>query len=250
MSENENQTNLEPNEDVNIKTAENSNAGEAQNAINVDELKKETTETVKQFKDTIKSVNLKEDTEATKGFVKEFIKDPLATIKSIASNPTPFIKTAILLIIVWAAASALNNLTIWSLGFKYLFRNMLDSMLSFIKGGVAPLLAMLILSGIVFVKDKKKTNSLIGVMTTLIVAQIPRIFAEVVSILTILGRNVNMITSPITKFCSVLSIILTYFAVKYLLDKEEDNSFIKEYVIIYVIYCIASIFTRFFGIFI
>lgn len=219
--------------------------------INVDEIKKETSETVQQVKDTIKTVNLKEDAEQAKGFLKEMWKNPIKAISNVAKNPAPYFKMAILLMTVWMLAAAITTLNISSLlSFRYLFENLVREFISAVKSGISPLLGIVILSTIVFVKDKSKKHSLTGIMSVLVIAKIPSVLAQVISVLRIFGSSVVRLTSPIGSACHVLSVVLTYFALKTLFANDDDDNFIRQFVVIYAIYCIAAVVTGLFGLYI
>lgn len=70
--------------------------------IDTENLKSETSSTINQVRETIKKVNLKDDTEKTKGVLLEFIKNPVNKMKDIANADGTYFRTAIVLLIVWA----------------------------------------------------------------------------------------------------------------------------------------------------
>ena len=57
-----------------------------ENKVNTEEIKKETVETAKQVKDSIKNVDIKNDAKEATGFVSAMFKDPFAKIKEIFSQ--------------------------------------------------------------------------------------------------------------------------------------------------------------------
>ena len=63
---------------------------EENNKINTEDLKKETKETVNKVKETIKNVDFKEDTKATKGFLKEMFSNPFEEIKKLQMEKKMF----------------------------------------------------------------------------------------------------------------------------------------------------------------
>lgn len=221
-------------------------------SINVDGIKKETSQTVQHVKETLKTVNLKEDTEQTKGFLKEMLKNPIGKLKSIIENPAPYMKTAMLLMIVFMLARAVHSISYRIAGFRLnrFFDDFIGELFSALKSGVAPLLGVIVLSAIVLIRNKNKSNSLVNIMTVLIIAKIPSIIGAVISILDIFGSNVGRLTSPINSVCYILSIVLTYFALKFMFDEKDEESFIKQFAVIYGIYCIADIVVGLFGIYI
>ena len=52
--------------------------------VDTEDLKKETVDTVKQVKETIKKVDIKSDAKEATGFVSAMLKDPFAKIQEIA----------------------------------------------------------------------------------------------------------------------------------------------------------------------
>mgnify|MGYP003499965393 CR=1 FL=1 len=68
------------------------------NTVDTEDLKKETKETVNQVKETIKNVDLKNDAEATKGFIKEMFSNPVEAVKRAANGEEGIFKKAIIII--------------------------------------------------------------------------------------------------------------------------------------------------------
>ena len=88
-------------------------------SVNTEGLKNETVDTVKQVKESMKNVNVKEEAKVTKGFIGEMFKNPLGKIKEIASDASnKYFKTSIVLVIIWMVAVLLGKIS-----FKYFTRN-------------------------------------------------------------------------------------------------------------------------------
>ena len=184
--------------------------------VDTEELKNETVETAKKVKESIKGANIKEETKATKGFVVEMFKNPLEKIKEVAlDNSGKFFKTALFLLIIWTVVVFIEATysTIHYWGIARVFKNIL----SVLKEILAPAIGILVSALIVLVLNKNNKKSLI--------------------------------TTPFAKICSAISIVLGYFGFKYLFE-EDDNTFIKKYVLIQTVYYVAYIVIRLLGIYI
>lgn len=218
-------------------------------SIDTENLKNETVETAKKVKESIKGTNIKEETKQTKGFVMEMFKDPLGKLKEVANdNSGKYLKTAIILIIIWTIIVFINSTyaTIHYWGFSRVFSNILNVL----KRILAPALGIVIYSLIVLVLNKKNKKSLTTTISTITITQIPLMIASLVSLLTIFSSKVSLITTPFSKLCSVIAIVLGYFGFKMLFEEEKSNNFIKKYTIIQGIYFIAYIVVGLFGIYI
>lgn len=218
-------------------------------SIDTENLKNETVETAKKFKETVKGTNIKEETKATKGFIVEMFKNPLEKIKEVANdNSGKYLRTALFLIIIWTVvvfiASTYSTIRLW--GFSRVFSNIL----SVLKRILAPALGILVYSLIVLVLNKKNKKSLTDIISTVTITQLPLIVASVVSLLTMISTKISMITSPFSSLCSIVSIVLGYFGFKELFGEEDNSMFIKKYVLIQLVYHIAYIVIGLLGIYI
>ena len=215
--------------------------------VDTEDLKKETVNTVNQVKETIKKVDIKNDAKEATGFVTAMFKDPFAKIQEIAKDDNnKNFKTAIVLIVVWMLAILIKRLAIQNWAFARVFK----ISLSLIKGTIAPLLGILVLSLIIYCMNKKSKKSLITTLTAVTVAKIPTIAASVISLLTIFSSSISKITSPIASLCGVITTILTYFSAKALFEEKENSKFLKTFVIIEAIYYVAYLVISFFEIYI
>lgn len=204
--------------------------------LNADELKKETVETVNQVKDTIKNVNIKNDTKVATSFASSMFKNPIGTLESIVNdNENKHFKTAIIFVIIWTVAVLIKSLSHRYLSFNYLF----DHLLSIIKLMIAPTLGILTMSGIVYVFNKNNKKSMVSIITSIVTANIPIILASIISLLTLFSSRISVITTPINSIASCISIVLTYFVAKMIFQEESDTEFIKKFVMIEVIYYIC-----------
>ena len=215
--------------------------------INTEELKKETVEAVKEVKETIKNVDIKNDAKAATGFVASMFKDPFGAIKEIANDSNnKHLKTAIIFIAVWTIVVFIKALSIKHWSFDALFKNIL----SLIKTIIAPALGIIVYSVIVYAMNKENKKSIVTAITAITTAKIPVIVAAVVSLLTIFSASAYKLTNPFASLCSVISIVLTYFSAKIICGEEQNSKFFKKFVIIEAIYYVAYILISFLEIYI
>ena len=125
-------------------------------ANQAEEVKKETVETAKKVKETVKNVNIKDETIKTKGFIGEMFKNPINKIKEIAKEDSKYFKTAIFILIIWTIAVFIKATysTIYYWGFSRVFTNILDVL----KSILAPVLGIIVYSVVIFVINKKNKN--------------------------------------------------------------------------------------------
>lgn len=220
---------------------------EEENKVNTEEIKKETVETAKQVKDSIKNVDIKNDAKEATGFVSAMFKDPFAKIKEIVEDKeNKNLKLAIIFIAIWTVAIFIKALAAKYWSFDALFRNVL----SLVKTIIAPTLGILVLSAIVYFMNKNEKKSLTTIITSITIAKIPKILASVISLLTIFSYSAHKITSPIASLCSVVTTILTYFTIKAIFKEEQNSKFLKTFVIIEAIYYVAYLIISFLEIYI
>lgn len=218
--------------------------------VDTDELLKETTETFNQVKDQVKDSfkkeELKNSAEQTKGFIVGMFKDPLGELKTIAEDGTSAFKYAVILVIVWMVARAIRTV----IGVSWTFNIFGSFLFPLIKTLLVPVLSVLVLSGIIFVANKKKDKSLVTILSVVTAAYLPMVISAVANILRIFSLNISTITAPFASLCSIITTVLLYFGIKELLGENDDKKFIKTFVIIEAIYYIAYIILGFLGIYI
>lgn len=220
---------------------------EEENKVNTEEIKKETVETAKKVKDSIKNVDIKKDAKEATGFVSAMFKDPFAKIKEIVEDKeNKNLKIAIIFIIIWTLAVFIKALAAKYWSFSAVFRNVL----SLVKTIIAPVLGILVLSAIVYFMNKNEKKSLANIITSITIAKIPTILASVISLLTIFSISAYKITSPISSLCSVVTTILTYFTIKAIMKEEQNSKFLKTFVVIEAIYYVAYLIISFLEIYI
>ena len=211
-----------------------------------EELKTEASSTVNQVKETIKKVDIKKDSIETKGFITEMFKDPLGKIQEIVTKDTGKVLTySIIILVIWCAARLINAIaSIIKYGsLTSIFSNIWSIVLAII----TPIVGILAMSIIIYAMNKENKKSLLTIMTAITVASIPSAIASVIGLLTIISSGISVITFAISGFCSVIEIILMYFAIKAIFGTEKNSEFIKTFVKVYGIYYIISIIVGLLG---
>lgn len=211
-----------------------------ENKVNTEELKSEASNTVNQVKDTIKKVDIKKDSAETKGFIVEMFKNPLEKIKDVAEDKKgKYLKYVIIVLVVWVVAKFLSRC--FAIGWYWRPYNIFENMFSIVIATITPLISVLVISLIVFILNKKNKKSLTTVISAVTISNIPNVVASVVSLLTIFSTQVSLITIPFASLCSVISIVLTYFALKNIFGEEKNTDFIKKFILIETLYYVAYI---------
>ncbi len=212
-------------------------------SVNADELKQQTVNTAKQVKETMKNVNFKEETMATKGAIMDMWKDPIGTVERVAEDrENKFFKTSLFLIIVWAATVLLRSLVSgiqfiskWDKDLGYLFKNFIFEK-STIFSIISPILIIIVYSVIAYVLNKNNKKQLPEVISVVTIAYLPVIAGRVISLLTLISLDISKLTSPIASILSTLTVVLLYFGFKKLFNENDDKQFIKKYILIIALY--------------
>ena len=220
--------------------------------MNTEELKKETVDTVNQVKETIKNVDIKNDAKEATGFASSMFKNPFGTIKQIVNdNSNKQFKTAVIFMILWMAIIFVSRLfTGYSVSSRFTFNFALNQMLGIVKGMIAPVLGVAILSAIIYIMNKENKKSMITNITAIVTAKIPVIISSAVSLLTIIDSKVSTITGPFSSFCLAVSTVLVYFAAKTICGEEDEGKFFKKFVVIEAIYYVCYVVVSLLGIYI
>lgn len=222
-----------------------------ENKVNTDEILKETTNTFNEVKDQVKGSfkkdELKNSATQTKNFIIGMFKDPVGELKRISTDTSnSAFRYAIILVVIWMTARAITNLASasWTLN---IFGRIL---LPLIKTIAAPILSVLVLSVTILVLNKNKDKSLVTILSVITAAKLPLVISAVVNLLKLISYKVSTVTSPFASVCSIISTVLVYFGAKSLLGEEDDEKFIKTFVVIEVIYYVAYIVLDLLGIYI
>lgn len=211
-------------------------------------VKKETMETAKMFKETVKNVDIKEETQNTKGFIVEMFKNPINKIKEIAKEDTKYFKTSIFILIIWVLAVFVKSSysTFYYFGIVRVFAKILDVL----KDVLVPVIIVMVYSLMLLVLNKKEKKSLTGIISTVTATQIPLVIASLLSILTIFSREFSKITFAFNGLCTAITIILSFFGFKEVLNEEDNEKFIKKFILIQSIYYAIAVVLTFLGIYV
>lgn len=229
--------------------------------INTEEIKKEAIDTAKEVKETLKNTDIKKEVNATKGFVTNFLKNPLNEINTVVkSSKNEFLKIAIVVLAVWLVATLLGQIIDIFQSYSYVsslysnfgtfLKNSVNNVLSVAKAVLTPLVSLVVLSGIIYVMAKDKKKPFLNIAISVMIAKIPVVLASVVSLLEIFSSQVYKIVSPFSGFCSIISTVLIYFTIKALYQENDDTTFIKKFAIIMGIFYIVKFVISFFGLYI
>ncbi len=221
-------------------------------AVNTQEIKEETFKTAKEVKETIKNVDIKKDAKATTGFITEMIKKPLERLKEIAEDKEhKDFKYAIVLAIVWIIVAGLLHIaTRYHSVDNFFAYNFTKHFLTLVKAMIAPIIGIIIMSIIVFAINKNNKKSFITILTSITAARIPVIVADVIGILYLISASISRLLTPFAAFCSAISIVFTFFAVKALFEEENNTKFLKTFIIIEAIYYVAYLIISYLEIYI
>lgn len=201
--------------------------------LNTEDLKNETKDTVNKVKETIKNVDFKEDTKATKGFLKEMFSNPFTEIKNVANGTANVFSKATVLMIIFIAANVIAEIISLIKYGKYssFGNNFMDLISSFLN----PIFYIAVPAIIIYLFNKTNKKPLTTIISTLVVCSVPIILNTVIDIIEVLVSGISIISSPISTMFSAVATVLTYFGMKDLFEVDEHQAFIKKYAIIRLI---------------
>lgn len=226
--------------------------------VNAEDVKKETTETVNQVKDAIKNADLKKDSKEAKGFFFSFFKNPLGEIKKATSSAdNKYIKIAIIIFVVWLAILLVSNIlsiaTTYLFGtfgsFAYFFQNLFHNIFNLVKTLIAPVITILVLSGLVYGFKKVKNRSFLTIVSSILIAKIPVVISNVFNLLVLVNSHFSKIASTFAGFCNILSIILLFFTIGNLLEEDKNDSYFWKFGLIIGIFYIVKFVFSYLGIY-
>lgn len=192
--------------------------------------------------DEFKKVDFKDGTQNCKNFFSSFFSNPIKTLKNISdSKHNLFFNTSIIILLVWVLIMFLHTLlrNVYHTSALYTF-------LSAIRDLTIPIISIGFLALIIYcmAPNKDEKFNLTNTLTASIVCKIPIIFASFISLINLVSDKAYFITNPIAYFCIAISILLTYFAIKFLYKESEDFKSFKKFMVIegifYGVYLILS----------
>lgn len=216
-------------ETVQEETKEETKKEKSKISEEAENIKKETKETVNKVKDTIKNTDFKKGANETTSFVKDMFANPIDAVKRAASEEN-IIGKVIILMIVFIAANVVG--TIISL-LKYGdFFSIVHNLLRFILSFLRPVIAVLVPAIVIFIFNRENKKKLTTVISTVVVAYIPKIINSLLLILDLLITKITLVTTPLETALAAISVILGYFGVKELFGKDDNAEVLKKYAII------------------
>lgn len=225
--------------------------------VNAEDIKKETTETVNQVKDAIKNADLKKDSKEAKGFFFSFFKNPLREIKNATSSTDKkFVKIAIIIFIVWLAILLASNILSIATtylfntfdNFAYFFQNVFHNIFNLVKTLVAPVITILVLSGLVYGFKKVKNRSFLTIVSSILIAKTPIVVANAFNLLVLVNSHFIKIASAFSGFCNILSTVLLFFTIRDLLEEDKNDSYFWKFALIIGIFYIVKFILSYLGI--
>lgn len=230
-----------------------------QGNVNAEDIKKEAKETVNQVKDSFKNVNMKKETEKAKSYFSRMLKEPVTVIGEIAHDESnSFFKTALVLLVVWIVISLVTAIiglvvsivrTIFGIGFEYILQNLLGNIWNIITSVIAPIISVVLLTGVIFLMNKKSKKSFLATFATVMAAKIPVVISVIIGLISFIPY-IGRITSPISGVLSIISTVLAYFAIKELNDEATYDGALKKFIIIEGIFYLVQFVLSFMRIYI
>lgn len=210
----------------------------------VEEARQETVKTFNEAKEQMKNINLKEEAEAGKGLLKNLWAKPIDTIKEIAADPeNKTLKTALLLVAVWAIAEFVDTILYYIISSYATF-----NFLSILKITATPILTVIAMTlALYFVNNRAKT-SISKVLTSVSVAYIPSIIASIIWLLNRISSRMSMLLTPIGGLLNVVTMVLMYHTIKEFVKKDSENHTFKEFVKVELVFYIIVFALSFLGI--
>ena len=209
-----------------------------------DGFKKKTANEINEAKEQMKNINIKEEAQKGKNLFIKLLKQPINTIKEIAQeDENKTFKTAILLVIIWAASELIRQL-IYYISSKYSSFNLLTTL----KVTIAPILRVIAMTLSMYIFNKNARKSLSKVLTSVVIANIPSVIASLVTYLNYISSKATSLTSPIRSLLSVITTALIYVTIKALFDKEDDEEAVKAFVKVEAVYYLIAFIISFLGI--
>lgn len=197
--------------------------------------------------DEFTKVDFKDGTQNCKNFFSSFFSNPIKTLKNISqSKRNLFFNTSIIILLFWVVIMFFHVLigTTYSSNVLYIF-------LTAVRDLTIPIISVGFMALIIYCIDPNKDEkcNLTNTITSVIVCKIPVIIANFISLINLVFNKAYYITNPINYFCISLSILLTYFAIKYLYKESEDFKSFKRFMVVYGIFYGVYLILSFLGIY-
>lgn len=211
------------------------NSQDAENKENVkeaaNEVKGETINAFNQVKDTMKNTDFKEEAKNTKGFLIEFVSRPVELVTSVARGERSVLATGLFLMAVTIVVNIIKSII-------SVFRYSGFHLMTFVRDITYPVVYILVLAIVVLLLNRKSKKSLLTIIEVLILAYVPNIINNAISLITTIIHNITLseIIACATTAIAIIATLLRYFGIKELFDEEDDSKFVKTFFIIMLIH--------------
>ena len=128
------------------------------------------------------------------------------------------------------------------------FKNSVGNILGLFFSILGPAIIISVISLIIYLFMKNKKKNYLTIASTLIIAYMPVITSSIISLLGYINTYTAKLTNTYASFCSVITAVLTYFAIKAIYSEEDDNKATITYLIIMGIYFAFVLVLKLFGI--
>lgn len=205
-----------------------------------------------------KTETVKKEINESKNFFPNFFKTPYDEIKKVAQSPKSYFIIILVSFLSWIAANLIGGiisivdhiLNGYYSNILMYFKNSFDDILDLFVSILTPAIIISVLSLIIYLFMKNKKKNYLTIASTLIIAYIPVISASIVSLLGYINYNIAKLTNTYSSFCSIITAVLTYFAIKSLYSEEDDNKSTITYLITMGIYFGFVFILKIFGLYI
>lgn len=237
---------------------------EPQNDTNAEEVKVEnkvestTSNTQAEKEAEAKNIDFKKEANEAKNFLTNIFKTPYSEINKVNNKPKSFMKITIAIMIIWVVAECIGAIidVVKSFSYSYhsnimsYFVSSFSSVFSIIMAILIPVIIVALLSGIIYLLMQNKKKHYWAIVSTVVVAKLPVVAASILSLFSSISSEVSKITSSFSGFCSIISAILVYFAIKSLYAEDDDNKSFKTFLIVMAIYYGIALVLKFFNLYI
>lgn len=210
----------------------------------VEGVKEETVKAFNEAKEQMKNINLKEEAEAGKNLLTKMWKNPIETIKEIATDKeNKTFKTALLLVAVWAVIAFVNRIL------YYITSPYADfELLSTLKVTLAPVLRVLAMTVALYLVNNRAKTSISKVLTSVSIAYTPAIAYSLLRLLLHISSGLSYLLTPIGGILEIVATILMYFTIKEFTNKDTEESALKEFIKVEAVFYVIVFVISFLGI--
>lgn len=230
---------------------------EQQNNTNTEEIKEEVKKEPEKKVET-KTATPKKDFSDAKKFFPNIFKTPYNEMKKVIDKPKAFLVITLTAFITWVVVECIDAIIGIFRSYSYSYypnlmsyiSSSVSDMFSVLKALIIPVIIVALLSFIIYLLMQNKKKHYLTIVSAIIVAKIPVVLASILSLFSSISSEVSKITSSFSGFCSVVSTVLIYFAIKALYSEEDDNKAIKTFFIAMAIYYGIALVLKFFNLYI